>query len=52
MEIKTETGIRPLANQINLHFVSNGITEMWAMKGVPSKKGVERKPRNGMPSFS
>lgn len=44
--------MRVLASEINLHFVSERITEMWAEKAVPSEKGVGRKAtRNGMSSF-
>lgn len=44
--------MRALASQINLHFVSERIKEMWAGKGVPFKKGAEKKvTRNGISSF-
>ena len=35
--------MRVLASQISLHFVTERIKEMWAEKGVPSKKGAEKK---------
>lgn len=41
-----------LASQINLHFATERITEMWTEKGVSSAKGVERRAMgNGMSSF-
>lgn len=51
MEIKTEKRCEGSCQSNQLALCQEGIIEMWAEKGVPSKKEVEgRATRNGMSS--